>query len=79
MYAIRSYYGSGLIVSDVAEDSPAAAAGLKPGHLIEEVNRMKVQSLSDLRKALKQSSDSDKILLRVRSGNFSTYMSYNFV
>jgi len=66
--------GSGLIVSDVAEDSPAAAAGLKPGHLIEEVNRMKVQSLADLRKALKQSSDSDKILLRVRSGNFSTYM-----
>ena len=66
--------GSGLIVSDVAEGSPAAAAGLKPGHLIEEVNRIKVQSFADLKKALKQSSESDNILLRVRSGNYSTYM-----
>lgn len=65
--------GSGLIISDVEEGSPAAEAGLKPGHLIEEVNREPVTSLQDLDNALKN-SNSDKVLLRVRAGNYSTYV-----
>jgi serine protease Do len=65
---------SGLIISDVEPGSPAAAAGLKPGHLVEEVNREKISSLEELKQALKQSSNSGKILLRVRSGNHSTYV-----
>jgi serine protease Do len=65
--------GSGVIISDVAANSPAEAAGLKPGQLVEEVNRERVQSLKDLANALKQSS-SDKVLLRVRAGNYSTYI-----
>jgi len=65
--------GSGLIISDVASGSAANAAGLKPGQLVEEVNRVRVTSLADLDNVLKQ-SDSDKILLRVRAGNYSTYV-----
>ena len=64
---------SGLIISDVAAGGSAEAAGLKPGQLVEEVNRKKVSNLKDLAKALKQSK-SDKILLRVRVGNYSTYV-----
>ncbi len=64
---------SGLIISDVASGSPAEAAGLKPGQLVEEVNRERVRNLKDLDTILKQ-SDSDKILLRVRAGNYSTYV-----
>jgi serine protease Do len=64
---------SGLIISDVAANSPAEAAGLKPGQLVEEVNRERVKSPKDLANALKQSS-SDKVLLRVRAGNYSTYI-----
>jgi len=64
---------SGLIISDVASGSAAEAAGLKPGQLVEEVNRVRVTSLEDLDNVLKQ-SDSDKILLRVRAGNYSTYV-----
>jgi serine protease Do len=64
---------SGLIISDVASGSAAAEAGLKPGQLIEEVNRERVSSLKDLDNILKQSK-SDKVLLRVRSGNYSTYV-----
>jgi serine protease Do len=65
--------GSGLIISDVASGSPAEEAGLKPGHLVEEVNRARVTSLKDLNNALQQSG-SDKVLLRVRAGNYSTYI-----
>ncbi len=64
---------SGLIISDVAIGSAAAVAGLKPGQLVEEVNRERVRNLNDLQNALKK-SDPDKILLRVRSGNYSTYI-----
>jgi serine protease Do len=64
---------SGLIISDVASGGSAEAAGLKPGQLVEEVNRERVSNLKDLAKALKHSR-SDKILLRVRAGNYSTYV-----
>jgi serine protease Do len=64
---------SGLIISDVASGSPAAEAGLQPGQLVEEVNRVRVHNLKELNKALKE-SQSDKVLLRVRSENYSTYV-----
>jgi serine protease Do len=64
---------SGLIISDVAGGSAAEAAGLKPGQLVEEVNRERVTNLKDLQQVLKK-SNSDKVLLRVRSGNYSTYI-----
>ena len=64
---------SGVIISDVASGSPAEAAGLKPGQLVEEVNREKVGSLKELDKILKKSR-SDKVLLRIRAGNYSTYV-----
>ncbi len=64
---------SGLIISNVASDSAAEAAGLKPGQLVEEVNRQRVRNLQDLNNAL-QNTSSNKILLRVRAGNYSTYV-----
>lgn len=65
---------SGLIVSNVEQGSPAAKAGMKPGQLVEEVNRIPVSSLKDLRKILQQSENTEKILLRVRTGNYATYI-----
>jgi serine protease Do len=64
---------SGLIISDVTTGSAAEAAGLKPGQLVEEVNRERITNLKDLQNVLKK-SNSDKVLLRVRSGNYSTYI-----
>ncbi|MFT5702017.1 MAG: serine protease Do [Desulforhopalus sp.] len=65
---------SGLIVSNVERGSSAAKAGMKPGQLVEEVNRVPVQNLDDLAKVLSESSESDKILLRVRSGSYASYI-----
>jgi serine protease Do len=64
---------SGLIISDVASGSAAEAAGLQPGQLVEEVNRVRVRNLKELNTVL-QKSESDKVLLRVRAGDYSTYV-----
>ncbi len=65
---------AGVVISDVKPDSPAALEGLKPGYLIEEVNRTRVSNLKELRAALKKSSSTKRILLRIRAGDYSRYV-----
>ena len=64
----------GVVISEVLPDSPANRTGLKPGQLIEEVNKVKIGNMKDLKQALKQSAEKNRILLRVRSGNYSRYI-----
>ncbi len=66
--------GSGLIISDVKPGSPADSANLKPGYLVEEVDKVKVRSMNDMKKAVDQAQKTGKILLRVRFGDYSTYV-----
>src|SRR5207248_3522743 len=47
----------GLVVEDVNPDGRAAAAGIQPGDIIEEVNRQPVKSVEDLRSALKKATE----------------------
>jgi serine protease Do len=65
---------SGLIISDVQPGSPADAARLKPGYLVEEIDKVRVKNMADLKKVLDQAKKSGKILLRVRFGDYSTYV-----
>ncbi len=64
----------GVLISDVEQDNVAANAGLKPGQLIEEVNKKRVRNLKELQQVLKDSQNPKRILLRVRTGNFSHYV-----
>jgi serine protease Do len=64
----------GVLIADVDADSAAAALGLQSGMLIEEVNRVRIGSLKDLRQALKKAGSSRQVLLRVRSGERSQYV-----
>ena len=64
----------GVVVSEVEEGSPAAAAGMRPGQLIEEVNKKAVRNLKDLQTELKKAADQKRVLLRVRTGNYSQYV-----
>lgn len=66
--------GQGVIIAQVTQDSPAARVGLQPGQLIEEVNKVRVHNLTELKKALKQTKNPNQILLRVRAGEFSQYV-----
>jgi S1-C subfamily serine protease len=59
----------GLFVEDVNPDGRAAAAGIQPGDIIQEVNRQAVKSIEDLRSAAKKSSDKPTLVLINRQGN----------
>ncbi|MCL7488154.1 MAG: DegQ family serine endoprotease [Desulfobulbaceae bacterium] len=66
--------GQGVLIADVDPDTPAAMAGMKPGQLIEEVNKKRVHNLKELKQALQENGNGDQILLRVRSGEYSQYV-----
>ena len=60
----------GVVVTNVRPESPAAQAGIAPGDVIREVNRLPVQGLDDVEMGMAKSSGSNQILLRVeREGN----------
>ena len=59
----------GLVVEDVDPDGRAAAAGIRAGDVIVEVNRQAVKSVDDLRTAIRKSGDKPTLLLVSRSGN----------
>jgi len=64
----------GALVAEVKPDSPAARAGIRPGHLIEEVNRKRVHNTAELLSALAPSQQSGRILFRIRAGEMSRYV-----
>jgi len=59
----------GVLITEVADDSPAAEAGLRPGSLIVEVNRQRVASGDDFRKALEKSKDKTLLLVKNREAS----------
>jgi serine protease Do len=63
----------GAVVTDVAADSPAGRAGLRPGDVIQEIDRRKVQNANE---AIAASRDlrGDRVLLRVWSQGARRYL-----
>ena len=59
----------GLVVTGVAPDGAAAESGLRPGDVLRSVNGSRVSSVSDVRQALRASSDRPALLLINRQGN----------
>lgn len=65
---------TGVVVSEVKPGSPAARAGIRPGQLIQEVNREQVANIKDFKNALKSGDKDRGALLRVTDGNMSRYV-----
>ena len=63
----------GLVVRNVDPEGRAADAGIQPGDIIQEVNRQPVQSVDELRTAVKKSSDRPALVL-VQRGEQSIYL-----
>jgi serine protease Do len=59
----------GAIVREVQPGSPAAEAGLRPGDLIQEVNRQPIRSTREFLQAVRQSAGRDLVLLVNRGGS----------
>ena len=62
----------GVVVSDVADGSPADEAGLEPGDVIVEANRRAVRSAADLARAL--AAGRQRTLLLVRRNSASLFI-----
>jgi serine protease Do len=58
-----------VVVQDVNPDGRAADAGIQAGDIILEVNRHPVQSVDELRAAVRKSSDHPTLLLVNRDGH----------
>jgi Do/DeqQ family serine protease len=58
----------GVVVQQVKPDGRAAAAGIEPGDIILEANRQLVQTVEDLRNAVRRSTDRPTLLLVNRDG-----------
>jgi serine protease Do len=64
----------GAVVTDVAQDSASAEAGLKAGDVIMEINHHAVASANDAVKLTEHASDNKLTLLRVWSDGGSRYV-----
>jgi serine protease Do len=64
----------GVVVTEVKPDSPAAQAGLAPGDVIREVNRMPVEELQDVERGLARGQDPNQVLLRVEREGSQRYI-----
>jgi serine protease Do len=53
----------GVVVTDVAPDSPASEAGVRPGDVIVEVDRKRVSSVADYQRALASAGNPNRLLL----------------
>jgi serine protease Do len=61
--------GTGLYVSEVEPDGPAADAGIRPGDVIEQVNRKPVTDVAGLRAAVKGAAGKPALVLVTRKGD----------
>jgi serine protease Do len=63
----------GIVVADVQEGSLAAEAGLRPGDVIQEVNRKPIQNVSDFQAQVTKRHE-EPILLRVNRGGHAIFV-----
>ncbi|MBM4070005.1 MAG: PDZ domain-containing protein [Planctomycetes bacterium] len=67
--ASQDIYGAAPIVSDVVKDSAAAAAGIKAGDLIVEIDGKPVVRMAQILHILGPKYEGDKITLKFKRGN----------
>ncbi len=59
---------TGVVITNLEDDSPAAQAGLQSGDVIIQVNHRAVSTVAEFNKAITEGASKDSTLLLVRSG-----------
>jgi serine protease Do len=67
----------GVVVSDVYPGSPADEAGIRRGDIIQEINRRPIKDMDSYQEALEEGKDKDSLLLFVRRGENTIYLTLN--
>jgi len=65
---------TGVVITDIDESSPAAAAGLQPGDIIQQVNHHKVATVDQFNAAVRSGNNSGSTLLLVKRGAGATFL-----
>ncbi len=66
--------GKGVVITDIAQGSPAADAGLQPGDVIREVDRKPVKNVRDYNRALAKAAKDKPLLLLVEHQGQSLFI-----
>ena len=64
----------GVVITNVTPNSPAARAGLRPGMVVEEVNRTQVKNADEFKAAIEGLDEQNSVLLLVREGEYSRFV-----
>jgi serine protease Do len=64
----------GIVITEVEPDSPGDAAGLQPGDLILEINRVKVTTVNQVRRVLEKTKPNEPTLLLVKREGGTRYV-----
>lgn len=64
----------GVLVAKVAQGSPAARAGLRPGDVIDSANRQPLTSLQDLQTLVAELGEDDQLLLHLQRGQGALFL-----
>ncbi len=65
---------SGVFISSVQAGGPASEAKLRPGDVIKEVNRQKIQNVRDYNQALQKMKKDESLLILVKRGQNTFYV-----
>jgi serine protease Do len=65
---------TGVVITDLQPGTPAAEARLRPGDVIKEVNRQKIQNVRDYKQTIQKMKKGETLLLLVKRGANTFYL-----
>ncbi len=64
----------GVVITELGQGTPAAEAKLRPGDIVKEVNRQKIQNLRDWKQTIEKMKKGEPLLLLLKRGGNTFYV-----